>query len=92
MLISRETLSAMSGPRNPRRQPRGVSAVNCNASSLASVEALDHLRGRVEEDQQIVVECWLEHDPEKWKPVFEKDHAPTQNVGHDPIQLDRIMV
>jgi hypothetical protein len=92
MLILRQTLSAMSGARNPRRQPRGVGAVNCNASSLASVEALDRLRGRVEEDEQIVVECWQEHDPEKRKPVFGKDHAPTQNLGHDPIQLDRIMI
>jgi hypothetical protein len=33
----------------------------------------------------------LEHDPEKWKPVFGKDHAQTKNLGHDPIQLDRIM-
>jgi hypothetical protein len=21
---------------------------------------------------------WLEHDPEKWKPVFGKDHAPAK--------------
>jgi hypothetical protein len=24
-------------------------------------------------------------------PVFGKDHAPTQNLDHDPIKLDRIM-
>jgi hypothetical protein len=23
----------------------------------------------------------LEHDPEKWKPVFRKDHAQTKNIG-----------
>jgi hypothetical protein len=42
----------------------------------------------------------LEHDPEKAcpgldpgrKPVFGKDHAPTQYLDHDPIQFDRIMV
>jgi hypothetical protein len=34
----------------------------------------------------------LEHDPEKWKPVFGKDHAQTKRLNHDPIQLDRIMV
>ena len=34
----------------------------------------------------------LEHDPEKWKPVFGKDHAPTQYLNCDPIQLDRITV
>jgi hypothetical protein len=34
----------------------------------------------------------LEHDPEKWEPVFRKDHAPTKKLDHDPIQLDRIMV
>ncbi|MGB8741586.1 MAG: hypothetical protein WCD52_15490 [Xanthobacteraceae bacterium] len=30
-----------------------------------------------------------EHDPEKWQPVFEKDHAPTKNLDLDPIQLDQ---
>jgi hypothetical protein len=25
----------------------------------------------------------LEHDPEKWKPVFGQDHAPS-NLEHDP--------
>jgi hypothetical protein len=33
-----------------------------------------------------------EHDPEKWEPVFGKDHAQPRNPGHDPIQLNRIMV
>jgi hypothetical protein len=34
----------------------------------------------------------LEHDPEKWGPVFQKDHAPTKKSDQDPIQLDRIAV
>jgi hypothetical protein len=43
----------------------------------------------------------LEHDPEKacppdlirgWKPVFGKDHAQMQNLDHDSIQLNWIMV
>jgi hypothetical protein len=34
----------------------------------------------------------LEHDPEKWMPVFRKDHAPTKKLDNDPIQFDRIMV
>ncbi len=34
----------------------------------------------------------LEHHPEKWKPVFGKDHAPLANLDNDPIQLDRIIV
>jgi hypothetical protein len=25
----------------------------------------------------------LEHDPEKWKPVFGKDHAPTKGMERD---------
>jgi hypothetical protein len=41
-----------------------------------------------------------EHDPEKacpglgpgWKPVFGKDHAPRENLDHDPNPSDRIMV
>src|SRR6266852_4925456 len=28
----------------------------------------------------------LEHDPEKWEPVFRKDHAQTERSDHDPIQ------
>jgi hypothetical protein len=28
----------------------------------------------------------LEHDPEKWKPVFGQDHAPPKNLACDPIQ------
>jgi len=35
---------------------------------------------------------FLEHDPEKWIPVFRKDHAPTKNLDHDPIQIDWITV
>jgi hypothetical protein len=35
---------------------------------------------------------FLEHDPEKWTPVFGKDHAPTENLDHDPILSNRIMV
>jgi hypothetical protein len=34
----------------------------------------------------------LVHDPEKWKPVFGKDHAPMQNLDLDPIHFDRIKV
>jgi hypothetical protein len=34
----------------------------------------------------------LEHDPEKWTPVFGKDHAPMENPDHDPIQLNWVMV
>jgi hypothetical protein len=34
----------------------------------------------------------LEHDPEKWKPVFGKDHAPMKHLDNDPIQFDRMMV
>jgi hypothetical protein len=33
-----------------------------------------------------------EHDPEKWQPVFGKDHASPQYLDHDPIQFDRIIV
>jgi len=34
----------------------------------------------------------LEHDPEKWTPVFRKDHAQTKRLDHDPISSNRIMV
>jgi len=34
----------------------------------------------------------LEHDPEKWNPVFGKDHAPLTNLDRDPIQFNRITV
>jgi hypothetical protein len=34
----------------------------------------------------------LEHDPEKWKPVFGEDHAQTKKLDFDPIQLNWIGV
>jgi hypothetical protein len=43
----------------------------------------------------------LEHDPEKWKPVFHAtnaktrlrvDHAQTKRLDHDAILLNRIMI
>ena len=34
----------------------------------------------------------LEYDPEKWRPVFGKDHAQTQNLDPDPIQSKWIRV
>jgi hypothetical protein len=51
-------------------------------------------------DAKFIQVAGLEHDPEKacpgldpgWKPVFGKDHARTQYLDHDPIQLDRIVV
>jgi hypothetical protein len=32
----------------------------------------------------------LEHDPEKWKPVFRKDHAPPRNLERQSIQPEAI--
>jgi benzoate-CoA ligase family protein len=32
------------------------------------------------------------HDPEKWIPVFRKDHVPAKNLDLDPFQPDRIVV
>jgi uncharacterized protein len=30
----------------------------------------------------------FEHDPENWKPVFQKDHAPTKYLGEDRRVMD----
>src|SRR6202045_5140365 len=51
----------------------------CEASGLKSERSANKISG-------------LEHDPEKWMPVFRKDHAPTKKLDHDPIQFDRTMV
>jgi hypothetical protein len=40
----------------------------------------------------VKVFCALEHDPEKWKPVFGQDHAQTNNLDRDPIQSNCITV
>src|ERR1700694_5930929 len=32
----------------------------------------------------------LEHDPEKWDPVFRKDLLKTKRCDHDPIEPNRI--
>jgi hypothetical protein len=34
----------------------------------------------------------LEHDPEKWKPVFRKDHAQSKKPDRDAILSNRIMI
>jgi hypothetical protein len=36
-----------------------------------------HLRDRLAEFGDLLQFCLLEHDPEKWMPVFGKDNAPT---------------
>jgi hypothetical protein len=59
-------------PRNPKFPPeksRHVRAL-CRRSRTIAVPTL---RGRLK--MSINVRS-LEHDPEKWIPVFEKDHAP----------------
>jgi hypothetical protein len=32
----------------------------------------------------------LEHDPEKWEPVFGKDHAQTKKLEHDPEKWEPV--
>jgi hypothetical protein len=32
----------------------------------------------------------LEHDPEKWKPVFRKDHAPPKSLSTNRLNLKRL--
>jgi hypothetical protein len=32
----------------------------------------------------------LEHDPEKWQPVFRRDHAPNKKGGDDAIDHIRL--
>jgi hypothetical protein len=32
----------------------------------------------------------LEHDPEKWKPVFRQDHAPRRKTRAQSLQLKRL--
>jgi hypothetical protein len=34
----------------------------------------------------------LEHDPEKWKPVFRKDHAQSKRLDRDAIPSNRILI
>ena len=43
-------------------------------------------------DSEFGLDRALEHHPENWKPVFEKDEAAMERLGHDPVQLDRIIV
>jgi hypothetical protein len=37
-----------------------------------------------------VMQAISEHDPEKWTPVFGKDHAQIKKLDFDPIQSNRI--
>ncbi len=38
--------------------------------------------------EPMLPETALEHDFEKWKPVFGKDHAQTENAGHNSTRLN----
>jgi len=40
----------------------------------------------------LIANLLLEHDPEKWNPVFGKDHAQAKNLDDDPIQLNWVDV
>jgi hypothetical protein len=47
----------------------------CNVSSLAGVEMADSLLGRVEDNEQIVVECEWSMMPKNGSRFFGKDRA-----------------
>jgi hypothetical protein len=47
----------------------------CNVSSLAGVEMADSLLGRVEDNEQMVVECGWSMMPKSGRPVFGEDRA-----------------
>jgi hypothetical protein len=34
----------------------------------------------------------LEHDPEKWKPVFRKDHAQSKRCDHNAIPFNCMVI
>jgi len=35
---------------------------------------------------------YIEHDPEKWEPVFRKDHAPSKTYRAQSIQSEAIVL
>src|SRR5262249_34988470 len=58
---------------------RGAHLARSRAGSRAATKYESHRAG-------------IEHDPEKWKPVFRKDHAQTKRLDHDAIPWKRIMI
>jgi hypothetical protein len=70
-------------PAGPPRLP--VIALNKNGLFPVSRHDTDILR-----DLRRVAARELEHDPEKWKPVFRKDHAPFKMPEREPIQSKTI--
>jgi hypothetical protein len=64
-------------PANLRRILNGYSAtVNARSKSVRTDRAIRIERLRLIGEASGV--CVLEHDPEKWKPGFPKDHAQTK--------------
>jgi hypothetical protein len=55
-----------------------VQTVNANSAAKKCGIKLD--RGDFCETESAVY-ANLEHDPEKWEPVFRKDHAPSRKAG-----------
>jgi hypothetical protein len=66
--------------------PHGTGVEKDRSQSFQSAMLLCRKKSGTPQSERLV------HDPEKWKPVFGKDHAPTQNLDLDPIRFDRIKV
>jgi hypothetical protein len=78
---------ARHGTGHSRKTCQNIEAVCRNmARSWGRHRAAGKLRQKAGELPQ------LEHDPEKWKPVFRKDHAQTKRCDHDSILSNRIMI
>ncbi len=66
-LESLKAASHPSGMKRRTRPPSAFSKVSVKSQTVIPREVRERLR--------------LEHDPEKWKPVFRKDHAPLKHPG-----------
>src|SRR3984957_17777067 len=74
--------SAQCAAKPPVRRGRDVSRRRAAAATgrVPARQASAHRRGaKSPRHSRARQSGWLEHDPEKWKPVFRKDHAPSKN-------------
>src|ERR1700747_1871383 len=63
---------------------RGRDAVAAQAGFEAGGRAVHGARAIIH-SARAIIHRRLEHDPEKWIPVFGKDHAPTRALERDDV-------
>jgi hypothetical protein len=74
------------------RRNRGVQSARFSHTQIRPEHGPQRSAPGLNPDGQLIRKLtqWLEHDPEKWNPVFRKDHAPPKFWSAKSIQSEAI--